>query len=223
MASGIRAKLAVHAPSECPVAPVAAEARSRVTGISWTRVDTDGPGEETPGSTAVEEFRVPVSASHAVPDEADPLLDIGDRRLYRIQREQRQPCACERIEALGCPIDHVQATEEGLVLTLHLPELEELRTVVGELAETADRVEVRSLVHGETGIDVEKRPVVVDRGQLTDRQREVLRTAVEMGYFEYPRDSNATEVAETLDIDLSTFAQHLAAAQSKLFDGALSA
>ena len=53
---------------------------------------------------------------------------------------------------------------------------------------------------------------------LTDPQREALRTAYEMGYFEYPRDANASEVAAALDIQRSTFTEHLNAAQSKLLD-----
>jgi predicted DNA binding protein len=44
----------------------------------------------------------------------------------------------------------------------------------------------------------------------------VLGTAYEMGYFEYPREANATAVAEELDIGLSALAEHLAAAQGKL-------
>ena len=63
--------------------------------------------------------------------------------------------------------------------------------------------------------------VVLDRARLTDRQREVLQTAHEMGYFEHPRAANATEVAGSLDINRSTFAEHLASAQSKLLDAIL--
>jgi len=58
--------------------------------------------------------------------------------------------------------------------------------------------------------------VFVDRSRLTDRQREVLETAYEMGYFEHPRATNATEVADALDVSLSTFTEHLATAQSKV-------
>ncbi|MFW6000412.1 MAG: helix-turn-helix domain-containing protein, partial [Halorubrum sp.] len=56
---------------------------------------------------------------------------------------------------------------------------------------------------------------------LTDRQCEVLRTAYRMGYFERPRDANASEVADALDISPSTFAEHLATAQRKLLEEAL--
>ncbi|GAB3684603.1 hypothetical protein GCM10028857_13820 [Salinarchaeum chitinilyticum] len=58
--------------------------------------------------------------------------------------------------------------------------------------------------------------VEVDVDQLTDRQLEVLETAHDMGYYQYPRGANASEVAEALDICPSTLAEHLAAAQSKL-------
>jgi hypothetical protein len=66
--------------------------------------------------------------------------------------------------------------------------------------------------------DGERDLVPVDRGRLTERQAEVLSTAYEMGYFEYPRDSNATEVAAELGIRPSTFTEHLSAAQSKLLE-----
>lgn len=63
--------------------------------------------------------------------------------------------------------------------------------------------------------------VNVDRGKLTDRQLEVLETAHEMGYYQYPRGANASEVAEALDICPSTLAEHLAAAQTKLLEDVL--
>lgn len=53
--------------------------------------------------------------------------------------------------------------------------------------------------------------------QLTDRQQSVLETAFHAGYFEWPRVSNAEEVAETLDIASSTLHQHLRKAQQQLF------
>jgi len=63
--------------------------------------------------------------------------------------------------------------------------------------------------------------VPVDLEKLTDRQREVLETAYEMGYYQYPRGANASEVADALDICPSTLAEHLAAAQTKLLDDVL--
>jgi predicted DNA binding protein len=58
-------------------------------------------------------------------------------------------------------------------------------------------------------------------GALTDRQREVLTVAYGMGSFEHPHEANAEAVAAALDVTPSTFAEHLAAAQSKLVDSIL--
>jgi predicted DNA binding protein len=58
--------------------------------------------------------------------------------------------------------------------------------------------------------------VVVDRGALTDRQSEVIRTAYRLGYFDYRNGANAARVADELDITDSTFAEHLSKAQSRL-------
>ena len=63
--------------------------------------------------------------------------------------------------------------------------------------------------------------MIVDRGVLTDRQRDVLGTAYELGYFERPRETNAEAVAAALSIAPSTLAEHLAVAQSKLTEAVL--
>ena len=51
---------------------------------------------------------------------------------------------------------------------------------------------------------------------LTTRQREILSQAFYDGYFEEPRETNATELADRLGIARATFAQHLRTAQRKL-------
>ena len=49
--------------------------------------------------------------------------------------------------------------------------------------------------------------------ELTDRQREALEAAYRAGYFEWPRESSAEEVAGTLDISRPTFQGHLRKAE----------
>ena len=56
---------------------------------------------------------------------------------------------------------------------------------------------------------------------LTDKQREALRTAEAMGYFDWPREHTAEEVADRLDVASATFHYHLRAAQRTLVRGAL--
>jgi predicted DNA binding protein len=209
MSEGVRAELAVHEPANCPLASLAAESDAPVTDVTWA----------AGGDAVAEEFRVAadaIPADAAALDSLSPVVDVGDERVYRFERDPDVSCACELVESLGSPVADVRLRDGTLVLTLHLADVERLRAVVAELASAAERIELRYLVHtgGEDAPGAD--PTFVDRARLTDRQREVLRTAHAMGYFEYPREANATAVADELGIGVSTFAEHLAAAQRVL-------
>jgi predicted DNA binding protein len=212
MPDGVRAELAVHEPANCPLAAFAAESDAPVTDVTWA----------TDGDTTAEEFRVESDDAGvaAALDGVTPVVDVGAERVYRLERDADAACACEVVESLGSPVADVRLRDGTLVLTLHLESVERLRTVVDELADAAERVQLHYLVRtGATTDDGD--PTVVDRSRLTDRQREVLRTARRMGYFAYPREANATAVADELDIGPSTFAEHLAAAQRTILDDLL--
>jgi DNA-binding CsgD family transcriptional regulator len=51
---------------------------------------------------------------------------------------------------------------------------------------------------------------------LTDRQREVIERAWEMGYYEVPKESSANEIADDLELDSSTVNEHLQRAERNL-------
>ncbi len=199
MDSGIRVELAVDDPAGCPVV-TATESGEAVTTVDRT---TGGDGE------VVEEF----VASPDAETTAEPVFE-GERTRYRFVREERPPCVCDAVERFGAPLSDIRAEDGRLVLTFHADDVAAVREVVDHVDETYGDVTLRSLGHdGDAG---EREAVVVDRGRLTDRQREVLETATEMGYFEYPKGANASEVAAALDISVSTLSEHLAAAQSKV-------
>ncbi|WP_115863904.1 helix-turn-helix domain-containing protein [Halorussus litoreus] len=52
--------------------------------------------------------------------------------------------------------------------------------------------------------------------QLTDRQQEIIATAIEAGYYEEPREATVADVSDRLDCGPSTVAQHLRKAESRL-------
>ncbi|MFB6117651.1 bacterio-opsin activator domain-containing protein [Halosegnis sp.] len=56
---------------------------------------------------------------------------------------------------------------------------------------------------------------------LTDRQLDVLAAAFEAGYFEWPRDATAEEVAERLDISAATLHYHLRRAERSIVEAYL--
>ncbi|NKE36507.1 PAS domain S-box protein [Natronococcus sp. JC468] len=57
---------------------------------------------------------------------------------------------------------------------------------------------------------------------LTDRQHAVLSTAYYAGFFEWPRETSGTELAESLDVAPSTLHQHLRTAERKILDSLFS-
>ncbi len=218
MADGICVKLAVDVATACPVAELSAaeggEDRESpvISDVTWTQA-TDG--------TVTEEFRVDAAVADDHPDAvpaADPVMEVGDERVYQFTRDADAGCACDIVERLDCPITDVHASDGTLVLTLHLPDIDRLREIVTALDDAADRVSVRYLVRSNADADDRRDTVVVDRGALTERQTEVLRTAYRLGYFEYRGGANASQVAAALDITDSTFAEHLSKAQSRLLE-----
>lgn len=56
---------------------------------------------------------------------------------------------------------------------------------------------------------------------LTERQRTVLRTAYEAGYYDYPRTTTQNDIANAADITSSTVAEHLRNAEAALVQQAL--
>ena len=53
---------------------------------------------------------------------------------------------------------------------------------------------------------------------LTDRQREVIETAFDLGYYEIPRRTTHEEIAGTLDLSGSTVDEHLRKAEARLME-----
>ena len=201
--SGIRAELVIESPGACPVADASATTPGSLSGITWTAGD---------GSATTEQFTAPNDADL---EGFDEVFDYGSRKVYEFERDQDEPCLCEFVERETGPIASVESRNGAVHLTLMVASMEALRDLLPSIREQYGDVSLEYLVRSQDEADDET-VVPVDVGRLTDRQHEVLRTAHEMGYFAYPRESNAQAVATELGIEPSTYAEHLAAAQSKL-------
>ncbi len=55
------------------------------------------------------------------------------------------------------------------------------------------------------------------RGVLTKRQEEVVRKALDIGYFDFPRKMDSTRLAQELDISVSTLSEIIRAAERRMF------
>ncbi|MEF8853705.1 MAG: helix-turn-helix domain-containing protein [Haloarculaceae archaeon] len=209
--AGIQVRVAVETAEACPVAGATDEAGS-ARSVTWSRA---------PEGDVVEEFDFVGDLDEDVlPDDAEVVFAAEDSHRVRFERDDAD-CICDRVEHHGVPVTDVTASHGTLRLSFHTTDVETVQDVVGDLTDVYESVRIDRLAR--TGDAAAADLVMVDRGRLTDRQQEVLETAMEMGYFRRPRDANATEVAGALDISPSTFAEHLAAAQSKVLDSLLEA
>lgn len=202
--TGVRVELVVEDVSECPVAATTSQTDAAAQDIAWSSADG-----------AVREQFTAAADPDAVPETFDSVFAYDDQQVYEFTNEGFDDCPCGWIESRGQPIANVRAVDGQLVLTMHLGDTDELSGLLNGFRDRFGPISIRSITHSGTA-DTSGEFVSVDRGKLTDRQQEVLETAHEMGYFQYPRQANASEVAAELGICPSTFAEHLAAAQSKL-------
>ncbi|SDJ30969.1 hypothetical protein SAMN05216226_10275 [Halovenus aranensis] len=210
--SGIRAELVFATPETCPVASASAAVEEPIEEIEW------GAGNE---EAVTEQFTAPTSEpemSTAADDtEFSEVFDYGPRTVYEFDRDPSRPCVCEFVEETVGPVSDTYAADGDLHVTIHAQDITALRENIRAFQDRFGDVRIEHLVSGRTD-DEDGDIAPVDVRRLTDRQREVLATATEMGYFEYPRGANAGEVADELGIQPSTFTEHLNAAQSKILD-----
>ncbi len=242
--TGLRAELAVRGTDACPVAAVSESTDGPVRDVTWTSgqrtverftlaesdptvVTESAADESASGETTADESERTAATDAASESEPTTATDAASKPTPTIRLVYTDEtgsvvefdrdwngCVCELIEATGCPVESVEARDGTLTLTVHARSRERLRRVIAAAREAADRVSLNYVVTG--GETTTADPVVVDRGRLTDRQREVVTTAYEAGYFEHPREANAETVASRLGVSSATFREHLATAQRKL-------
>lgn len=108
--------------------------------------------------------------------------------------------------------NELQVNDDGLDVAL-VGTQEDISRELGEYADAGMRVLLRRLT------DYRGPGHTLD--SLTDRQREVLETAYDLGYFDVPRRVSTADVAAELDLDPSTVAEHLQRAEHNLFTALL--
>lgn len=110
-------------------------------------------------------------------------------------------------------VERAQVTEDGWWQRRRFAEWAAFERYRRFWTSNAERFALRRLVDAERARSVED--------GLTDRQREALAAAYEMGYFEVPRGASLGEVAATLDISASSLSERLRRAQTCLVESAL--
>lgn len=213
MDGGVRVELRIDSPDECPIADASAVTEGTGRSVCWSA----DPGADR----VIEEFVLESAPDGAAPDlttvseSVEPVFTDSDSQIYRFDRGRHHECPCASVERFGYPVADIEARDGCLFVTFHVPEVDEVRSILSDLRSKYAGMSVERIIRSETAQE-DSKYVHVDRSVLTERQAEVLRTALEMGYFERPKKANAGEVADELGINRATFAEHLAASQRKL-------
>ena len=189
---------------------------SSMTGSGAERkriIEVTGPA----GSIAdfLEEFR-----GTGPVDEAEPLSPLDASRVFVavVYDSYRWDSISERLTDMG--IHHRMGTTITAGWerwTLYLDEDESLTDVIDSLEGAGNDTELvrdvsLSKVEGREQLDFSR---VLYEG-LTPRQREVLATAIDLGYYRLKRDAGVEEISEAVGIASTTAWEHLARAEGKV-------
>ena len=117
----------------------------------------------------------------------------------------------------GGVLREARAAPGETTVVVEVPRQADVRSFVERLQAVAPSLELvarrqhsrRALTPAELGDRV--------REELTDRQFEVLQTALSAGYFEWPRENDGGAVADRLDITQPTLNKHLRLAERQIF------
>jgi PAS domain S-box-containing protein len=117
----------------------------------------------------------------------------------------------------GGMLREASADPDAATIRVEVPGETDVRSFVDRLREVAPSLElVAKRQRGGSGESPAELGATL-REALTDRQIEVVETALSAGYFEWPRDHDSSEVASRLDITQPTFNKHLRIAERETF------
>ena len=97
------------------------------------------------------------------------------------------------------------------------PLTENVREIVDRLQAADPAVSLTRKREREERVETAPQLAQALEADMTDRQTEILQTALLSGYFEWPRDSTAEDVADTVGISSSTVQYHLRNVQKTVF------
>lgn len=144
------------------------------------------------------EFERRLSADDAI----KAVEPVGEDQLLVTKRSCGAIPAIRRNHGILQGMDRVHGTRRTFEVVVFTRS--DLRAIVGELQELGS-VSLKQL-----------KPAASPTSTLSARQAEVIRAAIEAGYFEWPRRTDAQTLASSLGISHSTFLEHLRKAEGKL-------
>lgn len=191
----------------CPLA-----AATRAAGVD---VDAQPPQLRADGYALVR-FTAPASEEFAAVLDADDRI----RYLHLSQVDGRQngrclskhPCVVHDLISAGFMVESLRYRNGSAVFTGAVVGHEVLKGVLNTAGETVGVTLQRAYP-----LHAEEEGTVAQQWDLTPRQEEALRAAVERDYFAVPRGATAADVAQDLDISKSAFIERIHRGEHALF------
>ncbi|MFC7069585.1 bacterio-opsin activator domain-containing protein [Halobaculum lipolyticum] len=154
------------------------------------------------------------AAASLVVESLDAVARRGDDSLY--EAVVVGPTVLTAVADRGAAIRTARASAEAVRFEVELPDGADVRRFVSALRSRHPDAELVSKTASERPARTSTEFRAEFQRRLTDRQREVLRVAYLRGFYEWPRESTAQEVADALDVSQPTVSRHLRACQRKL-------
>jgi predicted DNA binding protein len=142
---------------------------------------------------------------------------ITEQEPARLQLTVTEPVPERVLATRGVVVRSTTVNQNGATIEIELQTKTAVRPTVETLEDAFGPASVRSVSEHETEERSNGRPTPRP-STLTEKQATALEAAYHHGYFEQPRESSASEVAESLGVTHSTFLQHLRTAQQKTFE-----
>jgi predicted DNA binding protein len=186
--------------------------------ITFNRAVPIGGGDYVVYGTATEDALDTLDALTETLDHWEAVTVSGDGATRRFELDVSQPPIISRLAERGGRL-HQAVIEDGAYhLVIHLPPSADVR----EFAEIVQDALPGAQLIAQRQASPEERSLPSLAGDLEDRltvrQQNVLEAAYYAGFFEWPREKNGEEIAESLDVSAPTFHQHLRAGERKLLE-----
>ncbi len=197
-----------------PLSAVASKLGTDVEYVGLTR-GKDADTGELFCTTADDTLRDEVTELPFVED-VRTITDSDDGTTFAMTVDSITPF--DELAEYGASITELHAHPERAVLTIELPPSYEVRSILDLLEADYEQVALRSRTDRDNQVrtTLDKSSILEER--LTDRQLTALEAAHMNGYFEWPRPTDGSAIADTMGITRQTFHQHLRAAERKLVE-----
>jgi predicted DNA binding protein len=145
-------------------------------------------------------------------------VESGDERQREfVSGTTDEYCVCLAFDDVECAAEIEGFRGSTLAVTVTVPHREALRDLVAALRAREATVQLEQVLPLDVG-DA-RRELRIDAHAVTGKQREAIRVAVDLGYYERPRGADLDDVADALGVSRSAVSQRLNAAEATLIDG----